>query len=146
MAFDPLSGDLWDQENGEDAFDEINRVEPGMNCGWIQIAGPLSRVAEFKAIETTALHHEDFPNLQQFRWGPERIARHAGEALGAALRCCPARIYRDPEFSWKHVLAPAAIGFLDGRGLGTAIPRRPLRRVLGPGAGERPPVPFQPDR
>src|SRR5687767_5777197 len=43
MAFDPLSGNLWDQENGEDAFDEMNLVEPGMNSGWIQIQGPASR-------------------------------------------------------------------------------------------------------
>src|SRR5918993_2670576 len=63
MAVDPLSGGLWFQENGEDAYDEINRAIPGMNSGWIQIAGPASRVADFKAIETTALHHEDFPNL-----------------------------------------------------------------------------------
>src|SRR5688572_19730184 len=28
MAFDPFSGKLWQQENGEDAFDEINLVEP----------------------------------------------------------------------------------------------------------------------
>ena len=34
---------LWQQENGEDAFDEINRVEPGMNSGWIQITGPSTR-------------------------------------------------------------------------------------------------------
>jgi glucose/arabinose dehydrogenase len=26
MDFDPLSGALWTQENGDDAFDEINRV------------------------------------------------------------------------------------------------------------------------
>ncbi len=54
MSFDPLSGSLWQQENGEDAFDEINRVERGMNSGWIQIAGPVSRVGEFRQIETTA--------------------------------------------------------------------------------------------
>lgn len=29
------------QENGDDSFSEINRVEPGMNGGWIQIAGPV---------------------------------------------------------------------------------------------------------
>lgn len=33
MAFDPLSGNLWAQENGEDAYDEINLVEPGLNSG-----------------------------------------------------------------------------------------------------------------
>ena len=48
MAFDPLSGLLWDQENGEDAFDEINLVEAGMNSGWIQVIGLLDRVAQYQ--------------------------------------------------------------------------------------------------
>jgi glucose/arabinose dehydrogenase len=117
MAFDPASGALWTQENGEDAFDELNLVEPGQNSGWVQLAGPASRVAEYKAIETTSLHHEDFPNLQQFRWGPERIADTPAEAL-SRLFVVPGSHYSDPEFSWKHVLAPAAIGFVRGRGLG----------------------------
>jgi glucose/arabinose dehydrogenase len=117
LAFDPLSGNLWDQENGEDAFDELNLVEPGMNSGWIQITGPVSRVAQFKQIETTSLHHDDFPNLQQFRWGPERIADTPQEAL-SRLFVLPGSHYSDPEFSWKHVLAPAGIGFLNSRALG----------------------------
>ena len=117
MAFDPVGGGLWNQENGEDAFDELNRVEPGENSGWIQIAGPVSRVAEYKAIETTSLHHEDFPNLQQFRWPPEFIADTPQDAL-ARLFVLPGSHYSDPEFSWKHVLAPSAIGFVAGRGLG----------------------------
>jgi glucose/arabinose dehydrogenase len=117
MAVDPLSGNLWDQENGEDAFDELNRIEPGMNSGWIQFTGPAERVAEFKAIETTSLHHEDFPNLQQFRWPPERIADTPAEGR-SRLFVLPGSHYSDPEFSWKHVLAPAAIGFLDSRALG----------------------------
>ncbi|HYP28552.1 MAG TPA: PQQ-dependent sugar dehydrogenase [Blastocatellia bacterium] len=117
MAFDPLSGNLWDQENGEDAFDELNLVEPGMNSGWIQVIGPARRVAEYKLIETTALHHEDFPNLQQLRWPPERIADTQQAAL-SRLFVLPGSHYSDPEFSWKHVLAPAAIGFLNSRALG----------------------------
>ena len=117
MAFDPKRGGLWTQENGEDAFDEINLVQPGFNGGWIQIMGPVERVAEFKQIETTSLHHEDFPNLQQFRWGPERIADTPDQALGRLFALEGSR-YTDPQFSWKHVLAPAAIGFLDGNGLG----------------------------
>jgi glucose/arabinose dehydrogenase len=117
MAFDPASGALWTQENGEDAFDELNRVEAGQNSGWVQIAGPASRVGQYKAIETTSLHHEDFPNLQQFRWGPERIADTPAEAM-SRLFVLPGSHYSDPEFSWKHVLAPAAIGFVRGRGLG----------------------------
>jgi aldose sugar dehydrogenase len=117
MAFDPLSGNLWDQENGEDAFDELNLIERGMNSGWIQITGPLSRIGEFKQIETTSLHHDDFPNLQQFRWGPEKIADSPQEAL-SRMFVLPGSHYNDPEFSWKYVLAPAAIGFVSGRGLG----------------------------
>lgn len=117
MAVDPLSGHLWDQENGEDAYDELNLVERGMNSGWIQIQGPSNRIGEYRGIETTSLHHEDFPNLQQFRWGPERIATTAQEAR-SRLFVLPGSHYSEPEFSWKYVLAPAAIGFLDSRALG----------------------------
>ena len=117
MAVDPISGSIWFQENGEDAFDELNRAEPGMNGGWIQIMGPLNRIAEYRQIETTSLHAEDFPNLQQFRWGPERIANSPEEAVGR-LFLLPGAHYSDPEFSWKYVLAPAGIGFLNSRALG----------------------------
>jgi glucose/arabinose dehydrogenase len=117
MAFDPLSGNLWDQENGEDAFDELNLIERGMNSGWIQIMGPSSRIGQYKGIETTSLHHEDFPNLQQFRWGPERIADSASEAF-SRLFVLPGSHYSEPEISWKFVVAPAGIGFLAGRALG----------------------------
>jgi glucose/arabinose dehydrogenase len=79
--------------------------------------GPVDRIAQYKGIETTSLHHEDFPNLQQFRWGPERIADTPGEAL-SRLFVLPGSHYSDPEFSWKHVLAPAGIGFVAGRSLG----------------------------
>ena len=117
MAVDPKSGNLWQQENGEDAFDELNRVDAGQNSGWIQFAGPAERIGDYKAIETTSLHNETFPNLQQFRWGPERIADSAAEAM-ARLFSIAGSEYSDPEFSWKWVVAPAAIGFQDGRGLG----------------------------
>lgn len=119
MAFDPFSGNLWMQENGEDAYDEINLVEPGLNSGWIQIHGPIGRLSEYKQIETTSLHHEDFPNLQQFRWGPERIANSPQEAL-SRLFILPESHFSDPEFSWKFVVPPAGIGFVNGRGLGRA--------------------------
>ena len=117
MAFDPISGALWEEENGEDAFDEINLVERGMNSGWIQIAGPSSRVSQYREIETTSTHEEAFPNLQQFRWGPERIATTPAEAK-SRLFVLPGSRYSEPEFSWKWVVTLAAIGFIDGRGLG----------------------------
>ncbi len=43
MAFDPVTGKLWNTENGPDTFDEINLVEPGFNSGWEQIMGPDAR-------------------------------------------------------------------------------------------------------
>src|SRR5262249_6909534 len=54
MAFDPVTGQLWTQENGDDSFDEMNRVEPGFNGGWVNIMGPVERIKEFKEIETSA--------------------------------------------------------------------------------------------
>ncbi len=113
MDFDPLSGDLWMAENGDDAFDEINRVEPGMNGGWVQIMGPVDRITEYKGIEVT----EFGGALQQNRWPPTLIADTPAEALDA-LFMLPGAVYSDPEFSWKYGVAPAALGFLDGDGLG----------------------------
>jgi aldose sugar dehydrogenase len=43
LAFDPITGALWDAENGEDSYDEINIVDPGFNSGWKAVMGPLSR-------------------------------------------------------------------------------------------------------
>ncbi|HKQ59787.1 MAG TPA: PQQ-dependent sugar dehydrogenase [Candidatus Polarisedimenticolaceae bacterium] len=40
LAFDPLSGALWETENGPTVFDEVNRIVPGMNGGWSRIMGP----------------------------------------------------------------------------------------------------------
>ena len=43
LAFDPLTGSLWDTENGENTYDEINLVKPGFNSGWDKIMGPITR-------------------------------------------------------------------------------------------------------
>lgn len=113
MAFDPLSGFLWTQENGDDAFDEMNRVTPGFNGGWIQTMGPLGRINEFKSIETTYGNG----TLQQLRWPPSNIADTPQAAL-ARMYMLPGAQYTDPEFSWKYAVAPSALGFVRGRGLG----------------------------
>lgn len=113
MAFDPRTGDLWESENADDAFDEINRIQSGHNGGWIQIMGPVARVAQFKAIETMP----QFFGLQQVRWSPVNIADTPAEAL-SRLFMIPGAHYQDPEFSWKFAVAPAGIGFMTGRGLG----------------------------
>ena len=41
LAIDPLTGTLWDTENGPDGFDEINIVRPGFNSGWAMLMGPI---------------------------------------------------------------------------------------------------------
>ena len=41
--FDPLTGLLWDTENGPADYDEINIVLPGFNSGWNRLMGPIGR-------------------------------------------------------------------------------------------------------
>ena len=113
MAFDPYSGHLWETENGDDAFSELNRVIPGMNGGWIQLAGPLSRIAQFKSIETTQFGS----SLQQVRYPPTRIAYTPALAL-SRLFTLPGATYVDPEFSWKFEVGPAGTAFVYGTALG----------------------------
>jgi aldose sugar dehydrogenase len=113
IAVDPRTGDLWTQENGDDSFSEINRVEPGMNAGWVQVMGPIGRIGEFKGIETSP----QFFGLQQVRWSPELIADTPAEAL-SRMHVLPESKYSEPEFSWKFEVAPAGIGFVESRALG----------------------------
>lgn len=124
MAFDPFSGDLWEQENGDDSFSEINRVERGFNSGWTQVMGPLSRVAQFRAIETTRTPDPPDPNapggyygLQQVRWDPINIAGSPKEAEKRLFRL-PGSKFSDPELAWKYEVAPGGIDFLASTALG----------------------------
>src|SRR5262245_32543661 len=34
ITFDPVNGDLWESENGESDYDEVNRIPAAMNGGW----------------------------------------------------------------------------------------------------------------
>ena len=121
MDFDPVSGALWEQENGDDSFSELNRADPGFNSGWVQIMGPPERIAQFKAIETSPDNDPclgtPYFGLQQLRWSPELIADTPAQAL-SRLFVLPGSHYSAPEFSWKFAVDPGAIGFLRGRGLG----------------------------
>lgn len=42
LAFDPVTGNLWDTEKGPGTLDEINLVKNGFNSGWSQIQGAVS--------------------------------------------------------------------------------------------------------
>jgi len=111
--FDPKTGELWLQENADDAFTEINRVLPGLNGGWIQLMGPAERYQEFRFIEQTMFGSA----LQQIRWPPSLLAPTAELAL-SRLVLIPGAHYSDPEFSWKYEVSPAGMAFLRGRALG----------------------------
>jgi len=113
MAFDPISGNLWETENADDAYAELNRVIPGMNGGWVQLAGPLSRMADWKFIETTMFGS----NLQQVRYPPTRSAYNASLAL-SRMFMLPGAVYVDPELSWKYEIGPAGTAFVNGNALG----------------------------
>jgi aldose sugar dehydrogenase len=118
MAFDPKKGRLWTTENGGRAFDEINLVRAGFNGGWVQSMGPISRVAEFKQIEISVGFGANGPaGLQQMRFLPTRIADTPADAKARMLRLPHAR-QTDPQFSWKQVVPPAALGFIHGDALG----------------------------
>jgi len=136
LAFDPATGFLWESENGDDVFDEMNLITAGSNGGWIQIIGPSDRVREYKRMETSltplqgnlpvagnvALSAIDpaatfIPALQQIRWPPILIANAPGQAK-KRLFVLPGSHYSEPEFSWKWSVAPAAIGF-GGASLGS---------------------------
>lgn len=42
LAVDPVTGNLWATENGDDNFDEINLIPEKFNSGWIVIMGPAT--------------------------------------------------------------------------------------------------------
>jgi glucose/arabinose dehydrogenase len=119
LAFDPLSGSLWDSENGDDAFDEINRIVPGGNYGWVQVMGPISRISQFKTIETNLFTPSAAPigAVQQLRYPVTRIAYTPALALSRMLSL-PGTTYRDPELSWRYGVPPSGLGFMNGNGLG----------------------------
>jgi glucose/arabinose dehydrogenase len=91
MDFDPVSGKLWDAENGPVYGDEINLVEPGFNSGWRKVQGIWKPVGEEKG----AL--ESHPEILDF------------DGKGK---------YSTPEFIWNESVAPTALKFLDSDKLG----------------------------
>lgn len=115
MAFDPVVGSLWLTENGDDSYSELNRVVPGMNGGWIQLAGPLGRFADWRRIETTQFDRA----LQQVRYPPTRAPYTAAGALARMFQL-PGATYVDPKLSWRYEIGPSGATFVQGSGLGAA--------------------------
>jgi len=84
MDFDPVTGKLWDTENGPTFGDEINLVNPGFNSGWIKIQGSAH----------DANNGDGSPAKGLVAFGGKGI-------------------YRDPEFTWQPTIGPTALKFLN---------------------------------
>jgi aldose sugar dehydrogenase len=92
IDFDPVTGKLWDTENGPDYGDEINIVYPGFNSGWAKVAGIWKTNGSSAGnVMLVPRHLEDF------------------DGKG---------IYRPPEFTWRNTIGPTAITFVNSDKLG----------------------------
>lgn len=96
IDFDPVTGKLWDTENGPDYGDEINIVEPGFNSGWNKVQGywvPIyneSRGGDFIAGAKISSQEGN------------RFVDFGGKGK-----------YSAPEFTWNQTAGPTAIKFLE---------------------------------
>jgi aldose sugar dehydrogenase len=88
MDFDPLTGNLWDTENGPVAGDEINLVFPGFNSGWFQAQGYID--------EDILEHGTTIADMVYFGNGQ----------------------YADPKFVWTLPVGVTALKFLNSHRLG----------------------------
>jgi glucose/arabinose dehydrogenase len=96
MAFDPVSGLLWNTENGPTFGDEVNSVKPGFNSGWRQVQGMWSMGDGNQKGEATA--------------DPQTLVDFDGKGE-----------YHRPEFVWDYTVAPTAVAFLNSDALGQDV-------------------------
>jgi aldose sugar dehydrogenase len=100
IDFDPVTGNLWDTENGGAVGDEINLVEAGFNSGWSKIQG----------VWLTDRVYPDLPSSESKKAGTEDTKDLADfEGQGK---------YSKPEFTWWQTLGPTALKFLSSTQLG----------------------------
>lgn len=75
LDFDPVTGKLWDTENGPSYGDEINLVEPGFNSGWLLVQGkapPDLNYSKFENFDGKGKYRD--PEFTWFRTvGPTKI-------------------------------------------------------------------------
>ncbi len=64
LAVDPITGNLWATENGDDDFDEINLIPEKFNSGWIVAMGPATE-SELDSLPGYADYVYDDP---KFSW------------------------------------------------------------------------------
>jgi aldose sugar dehydrogenase len=99
IDFDPVTGNLWDTENGPNFGDEINLVEPGFNSGWAKISG-LSEV-----IEEIDADQRKISKGREVLTAPEGLVDFSGNGK-----------YSPPELSARFI--PTQLLFLNSSKLG----------------------------
>jgi aldose sugar dehydrogenase len=103
IAFDPLTGNLWDTENGPSFGDEINLVEPGFNSGWAKVLG----------IWTVEEVFNDEGEREILKGDP--ITENINDIL---LSFNGSGRYSSPELTWDQTMAPTSVAFLNSSNLG----------------------------
>jgi glucose/arabinose dehydrogenase len=98
IDFDPLSGNLWDTENGPLYGDEINLVKPGFNSGWMVVQGIWRPVNN---------DIDDFTKGDELLKPNNLLVDFKGKGY-----------YGIPQFVWKTTVGPTAIKFLNSDRLG----------------------------
>jgi aldose sugar dehydrogenase len=96
MDFDPISGKLWDTENGPTFGDEINLVEPGFNSGWNKVQGLWTVTGERNKEQPGSVSEE-----------PSNLVSFNGNGK-----------YSAPELTWRKSAGPTALKFLSTEKLG----------------------------
>jgi glucose/arabinose dehydrogenase len=86
--FDPVTGNIWDTENGPGYGDEINLVEPGFNSGWLEITGMSSNTDDFDPeVDLVSFDGKGKYSDPEYEWtvtlGPTAVKFLNSDKLGA---------------------------------------------------------------
>ena len=80
IAFDPLTGNLWDTENGGN-YDEINLVGPGFNSGWEKVIGKASLLEGFDQDDLVDFNGNGKYSDPEFSWATKSNFRTAPTSI-----------------------------------------------------------------
>ena len=112
LAIHPETGALWETENGDDSWDEINIFPGGSNSGWWQVMGPSARFDEYRQLEVDS---EDGTDVAAYP--PDQLAESADEALSRMVEYEGSQ-FVEPVFAWKYPPAVTSIALVTDTALG----------------------------
>jgi aldose sugar dehydrogenase len=112
LAIHPETGALWQTENGDDSFDEVNIFPGGSNSGWWQVMGPSDRFDEYRQLEVDS---EDGTDVAEYP--PDQLAESADEALSRLVEYDGSQ-FVEPVFAWVYPPAATSIALVTDSALG----------------------------